>query len=38
VDSAFLAEIESWREMLARNIALRNTLTVRELNDSVKIP
>ena len=26
VDSAFLAEIESWREMLARNIALRNTL------------
>jgi predicted type IV restriction endonuclease len=36
VDSAFLAEIESWREMLARNIALRNTLTVRELNDSVQ--
>jgi predicted type IV restriction endonuclease len=36
VDSAFLAEIESWREMLAKNIALRNTLTVRELNDSVQ--
>ena len=36
VDSAFLAEIESWREMLARNIALRNTLSVRELNDSVQ--
>jgi len=36
VDSAFLAEIESWRDMLARNIALRNTLTVRELNDSVQ--
>ena len=25
VDSAFLGEIESWREVLARNIALRNT-------------
>ncbi len=36
VDSAFLAEIESWREMLARNIALRNTLSVRELNDAVQ--
>ncbi len=36
VDSAFLAEIESWRELLARNIALRNTLTVRELNESVQ--
>ncbi len=36
VDSAFLAEIESWRETLARNIALRNTLSVRELNDSVQ--
>jgi predicted type IV restriction endonuclease len=36
VDSAFLAEIESWREILARNIALRNSLTVRELNDSVQ--
>ncbi len=36
VDSSFLAEIESWREALARNIALRNTLSVRELNDSVQ--
>ena len=35
VDSAFLAEIESWRDMLAHNIALRNSLSVRELNDSV---
>ena len=24
VDAAFLAEIERWRDMLARNIALRN--------------
>ncbi|MFA5323384.1 MAG: hypothetical protein WC373_11995, partial [Smithella sp.] len=36
VDSAFLTEIESWRETFARNIALRNSLTVRELNDSVQ--
>ena len=36
VDSAFLAEIESWREILAKNIALRNSLSVRELNDSVQ--
>lgn len=36
VDSAFLKEIESWRDMLAKNIALRNTLSVRELNDSVQ--
>jgi hypothetical protein len=36
VDSAFLEEIESWRDSLARNIALRNTLTVRELNESVQ--
>ena len=36
VDSAFLAEIESWRDILARNIALRNNLSVRELNDSVQ--
>lgn len=36
VDSAFLEEIESWRDTLARNIALRNTLTVRELNESVQ--
>jgi predicted type IV restriction endonuclease len=36
VDSAFLTEIESWRDALARNIALRNTLSVRELNDAVQ--
>ena len=36
VDNAFLAEIESWRETLAKNIALRNTLTVRELNEAVQ--
>jgi len=36
VDNAFLAEIESWRDALARNIALRNTLSVRELNDAVQ--
>jgi type I restriction-modification system DNA methylase subunit len=36
VDSAFLAEIESWRDALAKNIALRNTLSVRELNESVQ--
>ncbi len=36
VDSAFLIEIESWRDALARNIALRNTLSVRELNDAVQ--
>jgi hypothetical protein len=33
VDDAFLAEIERWRDILARNIALRNPcLTVRQLN------
>ncbi len=36
VDSAFLAEIESWRELLARNIALRNSFNVRELNEAVQ--
>jgi len=37
VDAAFLKEIESWREMLARNIALRNPqLTRRELNFAVQ--
>jgi len=36
VDSAFLEEIESWRDALARNIALRNTLSVRELNEAVQ--
>jgi len=38
VDAAFLAEIERWRDMLARNIALRNPeLTNRQLNYAVQI-
>ncbi|HDQ41920.1 MAG TPA: restriction endonuclease subunit R [Desulfonatronum sp.] len=38
VDDAFLSEIESWREMLARNIALRNPgLSQRELNFAVQL-
>jgi hypothetical protein len=38
VDDAFLHEIESWREKLARNIALRNQpLTTRELNYAVQM-
>ncbi len=37
VDAAFLKEIESWRDVLARNIALRNPqLTQRELNFAVQ--
>ncbi len=37
VDTAFLAEIERWRDNLARNIALRNPdLTSRELNFAVQ--
>jgi hypothetical protein len=37
VDDAFLFEIEDWREMLAKNIALRNVdLTQRELNFAVQ--
>lgn len=37
VDVAFLAEIEGWRETLARNIALRNPgILVRELNTAVQ--
>ncbi len=37
VDAAFLQEIESWRDELARNIALRNPgLTRRELNFAVQ--
>ena len=37
VDNAFLEEIESWRDTLAKNIALRNpALTVRELNEAVQ--
>jgi len=36
VDAEFLKEIEEWRELLARNIALRNRgLSVRELNFAV---
>ena len=36
VDDAFLKEIESWRDALARNLALRNpSLTQRELNFAV---
>lgn len=38
VDAAFLREIETWRERLARNIALRNPhLTQRELNTAVTL-
>jgi len=37
VDDAFLAEIESWRDALARNLAVRNPgLTQRELNFAVQ--
>jgi hypothetical protein len=37
VDEAFLAEIEQWREELARNLALRNpSLSERELNYAVQ--
>lgn len=36
VDSEFLKEIESWRDMLARNIALRNPVTQPQLNFSVQ--
>ena len=37
VDKEFLAEIEKWRNMLARIIALRNSkLSVREINFSVQ--
>jgi type I restriction-modification system DNA methylase subunit len=38
VDAVFLAEIERWREVLARNLALRNPgLTARELNFAVQM-
>ncbi len=40
VDSAFLAEIEGWREALAKNVALRNKLRVKseaDLNYSVQM-
>ncbi|MCX5802614.1 MAG: type I restriction endonuclease, partial [Proteobacteria bacterium] len=37
VDAVFLKEIDSWRDMLARNLALRNPeLTQRELNFAVQ--
>jgi len=37
VDAAFLAEIERWRDLLARNFALRNpSLSVRDLNFAVQ--
>ena len=37
VDAVFLKEIDAWREMLARNLALRNPeLTQRELNFAVQ--
>lgn len=37
VDTAFLEEIENWRDLLARNIALRNaSLSQRELNFAVQ--
>jgi hypothetical protein len=37
VDQEFLSEIENWRDLFARNIALRNPeLTVGELNFSVQ--
>jgi len=37
VDKAFLGEIEGWRDVLARNIALRNpSLSQRELNFAVQ--
>ncbi|TFH43306.1 MAG: restriction endonuclease subunit M, partial [ANME-2 cluster archaeon] len=37
IDDAFLAEIEGWRDLLAKNIAIRNTdLSVHELNLAVQ--
>jgi len=37
VDVAFLKEIESWRELLAKNLALRNSrLSTRDLNFAVQ--
>ena len=38
VDEAFLREIEAWRDLLARNIAIRNLgLSQRELNAAVTL-
>ena len=36
VDAEFLAQIENWRDLLARNIALRNDLDVHALNHAVQ--
>lgn len=36
VDDAFLEDIEKWRDLLARNIALRNDITLEELNTVVQ--
>ncbi|MBU0610801.1 MAG: restriction endonuclease subunit M, partial [Armatimonadetes bacterium] len=36
VDAAFLAEIERWRDDLARNLALRNDISVADLNFAVQ--
>jgi len=37
VDTAFLDEIEAWRDMVAKNLALRNSgLSTRELNFAVQ--
>lgn len=35
-DDEFLADMEAWRDLLARNLALRNDLTQRELNFAVQ--
>ena len=35
-DDAFLADMERWRDLLARNLALRNSLAQRELNFAVQ--
>ncbi|HLP25563.1 MAG TPA: N-6 DNA methylase, partial [Acidobacteriota bacterium] len=35
-DDEFLKDMEHWRELLARNIALRNTVAQRDLNFSVQ--
>lgn len=36
VDAEFLAQIENWRDLLAKNIALRNDLDVHALNHAVQ--
>jgi predicted type IV restriction endonuclease len=36
VDAAFLAEIESWRDQLARHLTLRNAIDQQELNFAVQ--